>query len=593
MANRIKFKIEHVLILAIILIGIYLLINRCSCNNGFSVGGTDWTKPGFGKRDWNERNYTPDQFENYARSRKLVDCSPLSYDDLINLTEEEKESELYTFKCKKDIVNSYRNESTTVDKPIADWSALRAADWISKVLDLSPSVALNLRVELPLIWAKKPDENLESISNIRLTTILSPIIEMDPKEAAHKVIEARDALIKAGRPTQDEAVIQTCALFGWSPYYDSYYRTDCSNPSKYREILPGNLRDKYVLLNEDDLHSEMIFTNDHHDYLNLSLYDSDLIEYGTFNNRWYELDERQKLYKEGGKLKRPRHALPVWEKYNTKRSDAERDRLRDPKTYTEPPNIAIVFKNETLGLNLVGIDETGQELSNHDQKTSHIMVLASEGVEGKRQFPSLEKLGIPSGYALIGMKPPRPYGWGDWEPMIGLSMKQVFDKINSAGRPLTLSFADAKGISGQVEYSNSSYYEFLDRELKKKVDEGYFNAWATGQSGEEVYSPTDWLEMMFEEEINIKSRLHDALTSARMKLAESCKGQTGACINDLASSVDLTKSVDPNQGLGMSRDNLFFLANTIEEEEEEEMIEEEIARLLLQSKKIEEELKNK
>ena len=101
----VKLEIEYILIIAIILFGIYLLIGRCSCNDGFSIGGTDWTS--IGSPSVLEQNYDEYDFDIFARPRKLVDCSPLSYEDLINLTEEEKASASYTFRCNKDLKAEY------------------------------------------------------------------------------------------------------------------------------------------------------------------------------------------------------------------------------------------------------------------------------------------------------------------------------------------------------------------------------------------------------------------------------------------------------------------------------------------------------
>ena len=108
----VKLEIEYILIIAIILFGIYLLIGRCSCNDGFSIGGTDWTS--IGSPSVLEQNYDEYDFDIFARPRKLVDCSPLSYEDLINLTEEEKASASYTFRCNKDIKKEYRNDRTYI-----------------------------------------------------------------------------------------------------------------------------------------------------------------------------------------------------------------------------------------------------------------------------------------------------------------------------------------------------------------------------------------------------------------------------------------------------------------------------------------------
>ena len=106
-----EIKVEHVLILAIVVFLLYHFIGRCGCNNGFSVGGEDWTSGDAGLRQ-----YTHKDFEEYAYRRKLVDCSPLSYEDLINLTPEELDSNLYTFRCNKDIQRKYRNDGVFIDK---------------------------------------------------------------------------------------------------------------------------------------------------------------------------------------------------------------------------------------------------------------------------------------------------------------------------------------------------------------------------------------------------------------------------------------------------------------------------------------------
>jgi len=104
-----EIKVEHVLILAIVAFLLYHFIGRCGCNNGFSVGGRDWTSG-----DAEIRQYTHEDFEEYAYRRKLVDCSPLSYEDLINLTEEEKASASYTFRCNKDLKADYRDDRTYI-----------------------------------------------------------------------------------------------------------------------------------------------------------------------------------------------------------------------------------------------------------------------------------------------------------------------------------------------------------------------------------------------------------------------------------------------------------------------------------------------
>ena len=104
-----EVKVEHVLILAIVAFLLYHFIGRCGCNNGFSVGGVDWTEKQAGLR-----HYSPEDFEEYADRRKLVDCSPLSYEDLIGLNEEEKASASYTFRCNKDIKKEYRNDRTYI-----------------------------------------------------------------------------------------------------------------------------------------------------------------------------------------------------------------------------------------------------------------------------------------------------------------------------------------------------------------------------------------------------------------------------------------------------------------------------------------------